>query len=145
MKNSSRDNGRSSGAKVMGESERQDHLLPLNLWGTAGGEKGETDGMGASLSLKQIQRDMLGANHIYQRGGMPFRWQISSLPRTVPLPVSSGRLHPGPRLQGAWRFLASKLPGWSLGLCRELGGCLEKHPCPTPSSDSPTRESHRTP
>lgn len=76
--------------------------------------------MGASLSLKQIQRDVLGANHIHQRGGVPFRWQISSLPRTVPLPSVSGLTQATAEALGI--SLAPKLPGWSLGLCRGAGG-----------------------
>lgn len=90
------------------------------------------------MSLKQIQRDVLGANHIYQRGGVPFRWQISSLPRTVPFTVSFLGLTQA-TAEALGVSLAPKLPGWSLGLCRGAGGWFRSTPCPTPSSDSPTR------
>lgn len=75
--------------------------------------------MGPSLPLKQIQRDVLGANHICRRGGVPFQWQISPLPRTVPLPSVWGLTQATGEVLGI--SPAPRLPGWSLALCRGAG------------------------
>lgn len=97
------------------------------------------DGMGASLFLKQIQRDVLGANHIYHGVGEECSSDGKSLQDQGRFLCRQFGGSPRPRLRSlaSPRLLSSEAGPWRCA--GQLGGSEE--PCaPLPAVTAPLRE-----